>query len=279
MWAFIRTLSYSLEANINKRLINKQNVVYYLANKFWVGLLLLPIVFFSKDIVITTNGIYLMGLVCFILALNQFIAFSGLARIKLTTNIIVKQIRIVFMLIISFILGTMLTTSNILGSILVMVGVILVINLESKETTNKKDSLVGLIIAIFSSLSGVANSFLLNYGLQNNMFSSNLYSVMAILTIVLLFNITNIFKNKEDKVSFSKKEFWLLQLSGVLSVMVNVSRAFAIETVGVFTTEIVGATAPALIYLMAIAIKLEKFTLKRGLGILIVIAGIITSLI
>lgn len=282
MWAILRVISYSLESTINKRLLNKKNVIYYLANKYWMALPLLAVIYFLDTPVLQSQGIWLLALICVLLALTQLISFHGLARISASTNIVVKQSKLLMMLLISLILGQVSGWASVLSVVIVFVGGVLITKKEVKESSNKKDTFTGVFLAVFVTAISIALSFLMKYGFSQNYFSTGIYSISAIVTIVILFNImhyTNPKSVNSQKKSFDKKEIYLLQLTGVLSVVVNITNALAIDVMGVFLTELISATAPILVLLFAVLSKQEKWTLLRVTGVLLTAVGTVLAVI
>ena len=282
MWAALRVLSYSFESIINKRLLNKNNVIYYLANKYWLGLPFLAIIFFLDKTILNKEGIWLLVLICFLLSLSQLLSFNGLARIKASTNVVVKQSKLLIMLFVSLILGQVTSFLTVISVIIVFIGGVLITKKEMDESINKKDTLIGILLALFVPIISIAISFLLQYAFSKNYFSAGIYSIFSIISIVILFNIiyyTNFYNQKQAKNSFNKKELGLLQLTGILSIGVNIANALSIKYIGVFLTEIISATAPILVLLFAIITKQEKLTTIRAVGVVIAVLGTILALV
>jgi drug/metabolite transporter (DMT)-like permease len=277
MWAFISTIALSLEATINKTLVRKNNVNYYLANKFWVGLLPMIAFYFLNEGFITKEGIFWLVGVCLLFALQQFIAFHGLARISASTNIVIKQMRLFFLIIISIIIGSSINAFDYVGVVLCFAGGLLITLSETKESTNKKDSLWGIAIALVNALAAIGTSFLLGHALENNLFSSFDYSLFSIVALILVFNVLNFAKKDASMRKFNKKQFTWLELSGLLAVTVNLTRAIALESIGVFYTEIIMSLAPIFIYLFAILNKAERLTLRRSFGVVITVGGVLLT--
>lgn len=276
MWAVLRVVSYSLESTINKRLLNKKNVIYYLANKYWLALPLLIIIYFLDTPILQKEGAWLLALICVLLALTQLISFHGLARISASTNIVIKQSKLLIMLIVSLILGQVSGYLSVISVLIVFVGGLLITKKEVKESTNKKDTFIGVLLAFSVPAISIAISFLMQHGFAQNYFSTGIYSIFAIITIVILFNAlhyTNPKSVKVQKGSYNKKDIYLLQLTGVLSVIVNITNALAIKYMGVFLTELISATAPILVLFFAISLKQEKLTKLRLSGVILTAIG------
>ena len=281
MWAVLRVFSYSFESIINKRLLNKSNVIYYLANKYWLGLPFLAIIFFLDNTILNKEGFWLLALICFLLALSQLLSFNGLARIKASTNVVIKQSKLLIVLFVSLILGQITSLLTVVSVIIVFIGGVLITKKEIDESENKKDTITGILLALSVPIISIAISFLLQYAFSKNYFSAGIYSIFAIISIVILFNIiyhTNFYSKKQEKASFNKKEWGLLQLTGILSVAVNITNALSIKYLGVFLTEIISASAPILVLAFAVIMKQEKLTTVRALGVFIAVLGTIFAL-
>ena len=277
MWAFISTLTLSLEATINKILVKKNNVNYYLANKFWVGLIPMIVFYFLNTGFIANEGVLWLIGVCLLFSLQQFIAFNGLARINASTNIVIKQMRLFFLIIISLIIGSSINAFDYFGVVLCFAGGLLITLSETKESTNKKDSLWGIAIALVNALAAIGTSFLLGYALDNSLFSSFDYSLFSIIALILVFNLLHIAKKDASMQKFNKKQFTWLQVSGLFAVTVNLTRAISLQSIGVFYTEIIMSIAPIFIYLFAILNKAERFTLRRSFGVIITVIGVMLT--
>ena len=279
MWALLRTLSYSIEQNINKKILTKNNVPHYLANKYWFGLILLFLIFTFGEKHLTTEGIYILAIMCFIFIATQFISFNGLARVNVTTNVVLKQSKLFFLLLIGFIIGQTITVFNILSAVLCLIGSYFILKTEMKESTNKKDSVLGVILAFSVPLLSIINSYLINYALEQNWFSADVYSLVIIVWIFIFFQFFSILtkKSTSQKETVSGKNFYWLQVSGLLSVFVNYANAVAIRQIGVINTEIISALAPLFIFIIAYLLKTEKLTLQKTIGIFISISALILS--
>lgn len=285
MWAILRVLFYSIEVNVNKRLVNTKNITKYLANKYWIGILFLLIILLMNNNYIEQEGIFLLVGICLIMTLMQFISFSSLARINASTSSVMKQTRLLWMLIFGLVLGNAIGFFNIVGVLMCFLGGVLISYKEIKESDNNKNTLIGLFLSLLGPILGITLVFLLDFGFSNNYFSASVYTVFTIITIIVVFNMyLLISKNKSENITnttqiFTKKEFMLLQFTGVLSILVSISKAFAIETLGVFVTEVISATTPIFVLAIALFYKKENLTLQRVVGVCITVFGVILYLV
>lgn len=231
--------------------------------------------YFLNEGFITNEGVIWLVGVCLLFALQQFIAFNGLARISASTNIVIKQLRLFFLVIISLIIGSSINVFDYIGVLVCFGGGLLITLSETKESSNKKDSFLGIAIAFVNALAAIGTSFLLGHALESNLFSSFDYSLFSIIALIVVFNLLYFTKKDTSMQKFNKKQLTWLQISGVLAVTVNLTRAIALKTIGVFYTEIIMSIAPIFIYLFAVLNKAEKLTFKRSAGIIFTVFGVI----
>jgi len=144
MWAVIRVLAYSIEVNINKKLLNKNNIFNYLANKYWIGIFFLGLIFIIDKPFLKREGFVILAVICVLLAISQVISFNSLARTKPSTHSVIKQTKIIFMLIIALFLNQVTNMYAILSIFFIFYGGLLLTRKEIEESSNKKDTLTGI---------------------------------------------------------------------------------------------------------------------------------------
>ncbi|MGD9901175.1 MAG: EamA family transporter [Spirochaetales bacterium] len=282
MWALIRTLSYSFEVTLNKAVLKTIKPIDYLSKKYLLGLIPLLIYFFMSDYFIAKEGIFLLAVILIILTTQQLISLSSLSKIDATTHTIIGQTRLFWLIILGLIFGSVITYLKIIGVILCFIGGILVTIDELNSSKDKKNSLQGVLLAIIMPFLSMFYSYLLEYSLENNYFSTSIYITLSIILIVIFYNVLNIIKKQpatENKKPISFKTLLLIESAGLLSILVNTGKTLAIDSIGVFSTEVIASLAPIIIFIIALVLKTEKMTLKKLLGVLIAVAGIIISIL
>jgi drug/metabolite transporter (DMT)-like permease len=262
--------------------LNKNNIFNYLANKYWIGIFFLGLIFIIDKPFLKREGFVILAVICVLLAISQVISFNSLARTKPSTHSVIKQTKIIFMLIIALFLNQVTNMYAIISIFFIFYGGLLITRKEIEESSNKKDTLTGIFLCLTTPLFAITISYLLEYAFNLNYFSPSTYSIFSILTIIILFNSPIFKKNKSQKQNisqFTKKELYLLQLAGVLSIGVNITNALAIKQMGVVFTEIISALAPIVILIFAVLSKQEKLTLTRVLGVVVTITGVVIFIV
>ncbi len=249
-----------------------------MANKFFLGIFIIIIFALFNPPTVTAEGLIYLLVVIGGMCLNQLISLASLKKINASTHTVIGQSKLFFLIIFGLLFGQVITIYSFVGVSLCFVGALLITMSEIHNSEDTKNTISGILLALVVPVIATLNSYILEYSFNKELFSKEAYSILTIITIMIVFNIIHaINKTKKDVPKMQNKDFYWVQLTGSLSVMVNISKAYAIDTVGTFVTELVASLAPAFIYLIALFLRTEKLCWRRILGIFISLIGLIIS--
>ena len=281
MWAIFKTLFYSLSTNLNKKMLGKTSFLHFLSYKYFLGAVFLAIYFIFSNAYINDGGFYLLLIISIILMATHFLSDFGLSKVKATTHTILGQNRLVIIFIASLLLGPVFSEKtisiyNYFGILFIVIASLLACKEEFKTSLNKKNVLIGITVSLAVTVGVILNAYLLSYSFTHNLFSIDAYIIFSIFFIFAIFSLLQLFsKNKFEEQKFSFKEIVIMQAVGLLTIGVNISKAFSIEQIGVYKTELLLSLSPFFVFILAIAVKDEKLNFKVVSSTLISILGAI----
>ena len=277
----LMTILYSLIIGFytccNKKAMKKTNIIEVLAFFSLLAFLLAAVT--NKGVFdINYKYLYIIFIKALIIAATWFTAGLALKKLPISLYAVLNLSKILFTIALSiFILGEKLTVTTFIGSILVIIGLLLV-NKRTDKENNVKASLIYIILLLLSCLlSSIAS--IIDKKILYDITSSQL-QFWFLLFFTLIMWIVLLIRNKEIDFKSVKKNYWIILMAIILVVADKfLLKANQISDSKVIVMTIVRQLSTIEVIVLGKIMFKEKKVLRKLLCSLIIIAGIIITLI